>query len=94
MNKFKIDHSRVFYEIKFYLADSCRDYTSVINLEDVEPESDIIKDLGLDQIDKVDLSLFVEEIFEIEFDDEEFHKVKTVDQLVNLTLKTLEKENA
>ena len=43
-----------------------------------------MEDLGVDSIDLVDLSMTVEDVFEVEmpFDDEDLEKIKTVGDLV------------
>lgn len=52
--------------------------------EYVTPEADFMSDLGADSIDLVDLSMTVEDFFEVEmpFDDEELEKLRTVGDLV------------
>ena len=50
----------------------------------VTMESVLMCDLGVDSIDLVDLSMTVEDVFEVEmpFDDEELEKIKTVGDFV------------
>ena len=52
--------------------------------ECVTMESDFLRDLGVDSIDLADLSMSVEDVFEVElpFDDEELEKIRTVGDLV------------
>jgi acyl carrier protein len=52
----------------------------------VTPESHLINDLGLDSIDMVDVVLLIEEafMFSIKFDDADFDKLLTVNDLVHL----------
>ncbi len=47
-------------------------------------ETDFLTDLGVDSIDLVDLSMTVEDVFEVEmpFDEDELDKIKTVKDLV------------
>ena len=55
-----------------------------LDAECVTMVSDFMCDLGVDSIDLVDLSMTVEDVFEVEmpFDDEELEKIKTVGDLV------------
>ena len=52
--------------------------------EYVTPDADFLHDLGIDSIDLADLSMSVEDVFEIElpFEDDEIDKIKTVGDLV------------
>ena len=52
--------------------------------EYITPEVDFLADLGLDSIDLVDLSMTVEDVFEIEmpFEDDDLEKLRTVNDLV------------
>lgn len=49
----------------------------------VKPESDIIKDLGLDSLDIVDMLMSVEEEFGVSVDDGNVAEMKTVADVVN-----------
>ncbi len=53
--------------------------------EYVTSEAYFNQDLGLDSLDLVDLSMTVEDVFEIEmpFDEEDLEKIKTVGDLVD-----------
>ncbi len=53
-----------------------------IDEELVKPESDIIKDLGLDSLDIVDMLMSVEEIFGVTIDDGDVAEMKTVADVV------------
>lgn len=53
-----------------------------IDEEKVTPESDIIKDLGLDSLDIVDMLMSVEETFGITIDDGDVAEMKTVADVV------------
>lgn len=46
----------------------------------IKPE-DELKDLGLDSLDKADIMVSIEDIFNIEFEEEEMLSVKTVEDL-------------
>lgn len=48
----------------------------------VKPESDIIKDLGLDSLDIVDMLMYVEEEFGVTIDDGDVAEMKTVADVV------------
>ena len=53
-----------------------------IDEEKVTPESDIIKDLGLDSLDIVDILMSVEETFGVTIDDGDVAEMKTVADVV------------
>ena len=53
-----------------------------IDEEKVKPESDIIKDLGLDSLDIVDMLMYVEEEFGASIDDGDVAEMKTVADVV------------
>ena len=53
-----------------------------IDEELVKPESDIIKDLGLDSLDIVDMLMSVEETFGVTIDDGDVSEMKTVADVV------------
>ena len=53
-----------------------------IDEEKFTPESDIIKDLGLDSLDIVDMLMSVEETFGVTIDDGDVAEMKTVADVV------------
>lgn len=53
-----------------------------IDADKVKPESDIIKELGLDSLDIVDMLMKVEEIFGVTIDDSDVVEMKTVADVV------------
>ena len=53
-----------------------------IDEEKATPESDIIKDLGLDSLDIVDMLMSVEETFGVTIDDGDVAEMKTVADVV------------
>ena len=53
-----------------------------IDADKVKPESDIIKELGLDSLDIVDMLMKVEETFGITIDDSDVVEMKTVADVV------------
>ena len=50
----------------------------------VQPESDLIKDLGADSLDLVEMLLSLEENFGITISDEQTENVKTVKDIVDI----------
>lgn len=54
-----------------------------IDAEIVKPESDIIKDLGCDSLDIVDMLMSVEDEFGVTIDDSDVSEMKTVIDVVN-----------
>lgn len=54
-----------------------------VALEDIQLESKLQEDLGLDSLDAVELSMAIEENFKIEIPDEDFANLKTFGDLFN-----------
>lgn len=54
-----------------------------VDEEDVTLEARLIDDLGADSLDAVELSMAIEDEFDIEIDDEEFENLQTVEDIVN-----------
>lgn len=54
-----------------------------IDADLVKPESDIIKDLGCDSLDIVDMLMSVEEEFGVTIDDNDVSEMKTMLDVVN-----------
>ena len=59
--------------------------------EYITMQSNLMTDFGFDELDIADLSMSVEDVFEVEmpFDDEELEKIKTVGDLVNYIEKNI-----
>lgn len=53
-----------------------------IDEDEFVPEASLVSDFGLDELDLADLSMDVEDNFEIELSDETLEKIVTVDDLV------------
>ncbi len=56
---------------------------STIDIEDVIPEASLVEDLGADSLTIVELVMSMEEIFDIEIDDEDAEKLKTVQDAID-----------
>ena len=54
-----------------------------VEASDVTPEKDIVRDLGADSLDQVELVMALEEEFKLEISDEDAEKIKTVSDAVN-----------
>lgn len=52
--------------------------------EELKPEARLAEDLGLDELDQVELIMALEETFNIYISDDEIDIVKTVEELVQL----------
>lgn len=50
--------------------------------EDIKMESNLIEDLGADSLDIVELSLVLEDDFDITVEDEDFEEIQTVGAIV------------
>ena len=53
-----------------------------VNEEEVTLEAKLIDDLGADSLDAVELSMAIEEEFEVEIEDEEFQQLLTVGDIL------------
>ena len=54
-----------------------------IEEDEFTKEASLVKNFGLDELDLVDLSMDIEDVFEIEVTEEDLEKIATVDDLVN-----------
>ena len=54
-----------------------------IDVEDVQPDSDIIKDIGADSLDIVEMLMIVEEEWGIAVDDDDMRSFTTVQSVVD-----------
>ncbi len=53
-----------------------------VEIEDVVPEASFIDDLGADSLKIVELIMSMEELFDIEIEDEDSEKLKTVNDVI------------
>jgi acyl carrier protein len=53
-----------------------------LSCDDVKENSNLEEDLGYSDLDKVELSMAIEEGFEIDMPDEDLDKIKTVSDLI------------
>ncbi len=53
-----------------------------VSEEEVTLESSLIEDLGADSLDAVELSMAIEDEFDVEIEDEEFQELKTVGDIL------------
>lgn len=58
-----------------------------VDIDDVVPNASLIEDLGADSLTIVELVMSMEEIFEIEIDDEDAEKLKTVQDAIDFIKK-------
>ena len=54
-----------------------------VDESEIKPESSLVDDLGADDLDVIELVMGIEEEFDIEIPDEEFEKIKTVQDYIN-----------
>ena len=50
---------------------------------EIKPESDFVKELGADSLDVVELVMAIEDEFELDIQDQEVSKVKTVQDVLD-----------
>lgn len=53
-----------------------------VSEEEVTLEANLIDDLGADSLDAVELSMAIEDEFDVEIEDEEFQELKTVGDIL------------
>ena len=53
-----------------------------VEIEDVVPEASFIDDLGADSLKIVELIMSMEELFDIEIEDDDAEKLKTVNDVI------------
>lgn len=73
-----MDRQKIFEAISSHLV------SRGVEGEKVKPESDLMRDLGLDSLDTVEMTLALEEQFEIEIPDSDLEDVSTVNDAIDL----------
>lgn len=58
--------------------------------EDIRPETTFVDDLGADSLDVLDITMGIEEEFDIEIDNEELEKISTVQDVIDQIKKVME----
>ena len=53
------------------------------DIKNISVDTDIIKDLGVDSLDAVELAIKIEEVFEIRFEDTEIEKFSKIKDIVD-----------
>lgn len=54
------------------------------NLDEIQPDTSLVDDLGADSLDAVEVIMAIEEEFSIEIPDEKFENLETVQDIVDL----------
>lgn len=67
----------MFETLKAMLVDELQ-----LNPEDITPESALANDLGINSIELADLVMLCEERFNVEFEDDDIHKLITIGDVV------------
>jgi acyl carrier protein len=60
-----------------------------VDKEIVNPEANVVDDLGADSLDVVELVMALEEAFDLEIPDEEAEKIRTVKDIIEYLAKVL-----
>jgi acyl carrier protein len=60
-----------------------------VDKEIVNPEANVVDDLGADSLDVVELVMALEEAFDLEIPDEEAEKIRTVKDIIEYLAKSL-----
>ncbi|MBI3891331.1 MAG: acyl carrier protein [Candidatus Wallbacteria bacterium] len=59
-----------------------------VSISQVKPEDTLIEALGADSLDTVELVMSLEEKFEVEIPDAEVQRIRTVQDVANLIIRT------
>lgn len=72
-----MEQTQIFEKVKEVIVEnlSC-------SAEDVKPEATLMDDLQADSLDAVEISMALEDAFDVEIPDEEFANMKTVQDIV------------
>lgn len=54
-----------------------------VDIEDIVPEASLIEDLGADSLTIVELVMSMEEVFDIEIDEEDTERLRTVQDAID-----------
>lgn len=68
----------VFEKVKLLLSEQFS-----INADSITLDSDLVKDLGADSLDLVQMLITMEKEFGIVFNDDQIQKIKTVEDIIN-----------
>lgn len=55
-----------------------------LSLNEIEPDTSLVDDLGADSLDAVEIIMAIEEEFSIEIPDDKFESLETVQDIVDL----------
>jgi len=67
----------VFEKVQKLIADKMS-----ISVESIQPDSSLQADFGADSLDAVEIMMAVEDMFDIDIDDEDLVKIRTVQDIV------------
>ncbi len=70
-------------KVRKIIAEKLSRVDSRIDIEDVLPEASLVDDLGADSLMLVELMMTMEEQFEIDMDEDESDKLKTVQDVID-----------
>jgi len=62
------------------------------NREDFKPETDLVKDAGMQYIDRVEIVMSLEDLFDCDIVDDEMFEFQTIQDCVNLIKKKLQEK--
>ena len=65
------------------VRDIISDQLGVADIESITTETSMIKDLGADSLDAVEIIMALEDEFDLEIDDESIERITTVGDIVN-----------
>ncbi|MBF0112467.1 MAG: acyl carrier protein [Desulfamplus sp.] len=70
-------------KVKKIIAEKLSRVDSRIDIDDVVPEASLVDDLGADSLMLVELMMTMEEQFEIDMDEDDSDKLKTVQDVID-----------
>ncbi|MBF0228090.1 MAG: acyl carrier protein [Desulfamplus sp.] len=70
-------------KVRKIIAEKLSRVDSRIDIDDVVPEASLVDDLGADSLMLVELMMTMEEQFEIDMDEDESDKLKTVQDVID-----------
>ena len=65
-------------------------YQVCLEVDEIEPTSDFVNDLGFDSLDAVEMVMAIEDEFDMDIKDEDAQKMTTISHITNYVEKNME----
>jgi acyl carrier protein len=59
------------------------DFEYINHYQELKTEYSFVKDLGLDSLDAIELTMYIEEIYRVDIPDNEMESIKTIKDLID-----------